>query len=171
MSRSLQKVGVLIVETITVFDGTGTEVAGLVDGDFTKILHKDGVLSAVVVTVADIGLGEYKVSYTPTSAGAWRLRVEQSSGSAYNKRGWEATYDVSAGGVLSTADVGAAVWGYLVEGAFTAGRLLRIVAAMLAGKTTGGRLSIVARDLSDTTNMVTGSADSSGNRTPTGYGS
>lgn len=171
MSRSLQKVGVEIVETITVFDGEGAEVSGLVNGDFTKVLHKDGVSSAVTVTVAAIGSGEYKVSFTPTSAGAWRLRVEQSSGNAYNKRGWEATYDVTAGGALSTSDIAAAVWAYLVEGAFTAGRMLRIVAAALAGKSTGGRSSFTARDLSDSTDMVVGSANEAGDRTPTSYGS
>lgn len=171
MSRSVHKTAVLIVETITVFDGTGTEVIGLVNGDFTKLLHKDGVVSVIAVTVAEIGLGEYKVSFTPDSAAAWRLRVEQSSGAAYNKKGWEATYDVSAGGVLSTADVAAAVWAYVVEGAFVASRMLRIVAASVAGKSTGGAASFTARDLTDGTNMVVGSADTLGNRTPTSYGS
>ncbi len=172
MSHSVQKVGVQIVETITVFDNTGAEVTGLVNADFTKALHKDGVVqSAAGVAVTEIGIGEYKVTFTPASAGTWRLRVEQSSGSAYNKRGWEETYDVSVGGVLSTSDVAAAVWAYLVEGAFTAGRMLRIVAAVLAGKTAGGRSSITARDLSDSTNMLVGSADEAGDRTPTSYGS
>lgn len=171
MSRSLQKVGVEIVETITVFDGEGVEVTGLANGDFAKVLHKDGAAqSAAGVTVTEVGAGEYKVAFTPASGGAWRLRVEQSSGNAYNKRGWQATYDVTAGGALSTDDIAAAVWSYVIEGVFTARRMLRIALAIVAGKTTGGRLSLVARDLSDTEDMVVGSADASGNRTPTNYG-
>lgn len=167
MSRSPYKVGVEVIETITVFDSSGVEVAGLVDVDFTKILHKDGVVSAQPVTVTAIGLGEYKVAFTPNAAGAWRLRVEQSSGAAYNKKGWQATFDVSTDGILSAA----AVWAYILEAGFSASRLLRICAAMLAGKSTGGLVNVTVRNLADDQNQFAGSADSVGNRTPSSYGS
>lgn len=170
MSRSVHKVNVEIVETITVYDSTGAEVTGLVNGDFTKVLHKDGVASAVAVTVAEISGGDYKVTFTPDAAGAWRLLIQQSSGSAHNKRGWQATYDVSTGGVLSTTDIAQAVWDFVVETGFAANRMLRIIAAAVAGKSTGGKSSLTARDLANAENMIVGSADESGNRTPTSYG-
>lgn len=170
MARIAQ-VGVQVIETITVFDSTGAEVAGLVDGDFTKVLHKDGVSQSVAgVLVTEIGAGEYKVTYTPASAGQWRLRVEQSSGAAYNKKGWQETYDVSVGGFPTSDSVAAAVWAYILETGFSASRMIRIALAILAGRSTGGRANVTARNLSDTANMVVGSADDQGNRTPTSFG-
>lgn len=166
MSRSVQKSGVAIVETITVYDNTGAEVTGLVNGDFTKVLHKDGVASVVAVTVTEISGGDYKVTFTPDSAGAWRLLIQQAT---HNKKGWQATYDVSTGGVLTTSDIAAAVWAYVMETGFSALRYMKIMAGVLAGKTTGGKASITARNLGDTENVLVGSADESGNRTPTSY--
>ncbi len=167
MSRSPYQVGVEVVETITVFDSTGAEVTGLVDANFGKSLTKNGVAQSTAgVLVTEIGAGEYKVTFTPASVGAWRLRVEQSSGAGYNKKGWQATYDVSTDGPLSAA----AVWAYIVETGFSALRMLRIIAAAVAGKSTGGAVNLTARDLADTTNMIQGSADDQGNRTPTSYG-
>lgn len=167
MSRSVQKVGVEIVETITVYDNTGAEVTGLVDANFTKVLHKDGVASAVAVTVAEISGGDYKVTFTPDAAGAWRLLIQHAT---HNKKGWQATYDVSTGGVLSTTDIATAVWDFVLETGYSAKRMIRIALAVLAGKSTGGKTSFTARNLGDTENMIVGSADESGNRTPTSYG-
>ena len=171
MSRSVEAVGAQIIETITVFDGTGTEVTGLVNADFTKSLTKDGVAQSVAgVAVAEIGAGEYKVTFTPASAGTWRLRVEQSSGNAYNKKGWQETYRVTTDGFPSVAAIAAAVWAYVLEAGFSAGRILRIAAAALGGKSTGGRANFTARDLADSENMIVGSADADGDRTPSNYG-
>lgn len=170
MSRSVHKSGVEIVETITVYDITGAEVTGLVNADFTKVLHKDGVSQSVAgVVVAEISGGDYKVTFTPASAGAWRLLIQQSTGPAHNKRGWQATFDVSAGGVLSTSDIAAAVWAFVIETGYSALRVLKIIAAGVAGKSTGGRSSFTARNLGDTENVIVGSADENGNRTPTSY--
>lgn len=164
---SVKKSGVEIIETITVFDGSGAEVAGLVNGDFTKVLHKDGVSqSAAGVVVAEISGGDYKVTFTPASVGTWRLLIQQST---HNPHGWQATYDVSEGGVLAASDISADVWAYVIETGFSALRVLKIIAGVLAGKTTGGRASFTARNLGDTENVVVGSADESGNRTPTQY--
>jgi hypothetical protein len=71
---------------------------------------------------------------------------------------------------LSITGIAAAVWAYVIETGFSALRMLRIIAAAVAGKSTGGATNLTARDLADTTNMIQGSADSSGNRTPTSYG-
>lgn len=171
MGRSAQKMGVLIQDVITVFDGVGTEVTGLVNGDFTKILHKDGVVSAVAVTVTEIGAGEYKVSFTPDAKATWRLRIEQSSGAGYNKKGWQDTYDVTEDGLPTLADIVAAVWGAILETGFSASRILRIIAAAVAGKSTGGRASLTARNLADTQNQLVGTANEQGDRTPSSYGS
>jgi hypothetical protein len=58
-----------------------------------------------------------------------------------------------------------------LETGFDVGRALRIIAAAVAGKTSGGPAGFSARNLSDTTDQIVGTATSDGNRTPTSYGS
>lgn len=102
--------------------------------------------------------------------------------------------DISVtGDVLSTANVAAAVWGALaafnnspgtmgeqlnnagasgdpwdapIEGTYTAGDVLRIVSAVLAGKVSGAPDGpVVFRDLNDTKDRVSAVVDGQGNRT------
>lgn len=72
-------------------------------------------------------------------------------------------------GALTAPNVANAVWQYLVETGFTAEQMLRIVAAVTAGKSTGGPGSPVFRNLADTKDRVTGTADSDGNRSAATY--
>lgn len=59
-----------------------------------------------------------------------------------------------------------AVWGALAgDGALTTAQMLRIVAAVLAGKSSGGPDTPVFRNLDDSKDVVTGVADSNGDRT------
>lgn len=67
-------------------------------------------------------------------------------------------------------EVADAVWAKALETGFSADRILRIVAAAVAGKVSGGPGSPVFRNLQDTGNVVTGTADSQGNRTAASYG-
>jgi hypothetical protein len=56
-------------------------------------------------------------------------------------------------------------WDTAIDGSYTAADVMRIVAAALAGKATGGGTSaIVLRDLSDTKDMIAMTVDTSGNR-------
>jgi hypothetical protein len=48
---------------------------------------------------------------------------------------------------------------------------MRIIAAAVAGKTTDTPTSFIARDLSDSQNMITGTVDPSTGRTAATYGS
>ena len=57
----------------------------------------------------------------------------------------------------------------VAEPGFTFADMLRIIAAVVAGKSSGGPGSPVFRDLADLKNRVTGTADSSGNRTAATY--
>jgi hypothetical protein len=74
---------------------------------------------------------------------------------------------VSSGGTGASA---ADIWAYEIAPGFTAERLLRIVAAAVAGKVSGAPSSPVFRDVGDTQDMIIGVADSSGNRTSATYG-
>jgi hypothetical protein len=57
-----------------VFHEYGNAV-GLVQSDFVVHLYKDGVTSIIAVTITEIGLGEYHVSFTPDSIGIWSLDI------------------------------------------------------------------------------------------------
>jgi hypothetical protein len=66
---------------------------------------------------------------------------------------------VVSGELLTTANVAQAVWEAVsrAEPDFTYERFLRIIAAAVAGKTSGGPTNFDARDLSDTEDMINGS--------------
>lgn len=163
MARSIQKVNTEVVTDISVFDSSNTAVTGLVDGNFTKRLTKDGVVSAVTVTVTEINAGsapgEYKVAFTPNAVGEWRLHIIHAT---HQPRGWQETWDVTTEGPDT--------WGAALETGFTASRILRTTAAAAAGKASGGPDSPVFRNLADTQDQITGTADSNGNRTAASYG-
>ena len=73
----------------------------------------------------------------------------------------------NSAGLVASSGAG---WDQVLEPGFTAEKILRLVAAAIAGKSSGGPGSPVFRDLADTQDMVTGVADSSGNRTSVTYG-
>lgn len=64
-------------------------------------------------------------------------------------------------------DAGSAAnpWTEVIESGYTAAEILRILAAVAAGKSSGQPTNPVFRDLGDTKDRVTGTVDSSGNRT------
>lgn len=148
--RSVQKKDTAIRVYFSVFDASDAVVTGLVSGNFTKILHKDGAVSAVAVTVAEIATGVYTATFTPNATGAWYLCVRHAT---HNPRGWEEAFDVTTDGVLDEIETG-----------YTVKQVLRLMAAVLCGKASGGASNSVFRSLDDSANRVTSVADSSGNR-------
>lgn len=73
---------------------------------------------------------------------------------------------VVTGTGLSTANVGEAVWAYLVDSGYSAAEAQRILLAVAAGQTSGaGTSEMIFRDLADTKDRITGTMDGSGNRT------
>lgn len=171
-SRAVVATGALITEVISVFDANDAGVAGLLNASFTKFLYKDGVVDATAVTVTEIANGDYKVTFTPGSAGVWHLRVTHAT---YNKRGFEMTFVSTADGVLTLAGIAAAVWGFVVESAnalsFTAARMLRIIAAGMAGaKNTASQTNVQYSDLAGDEVMISGTANANGDRSNITYG-
>ena len=164
MSRSLQQVNQAIIEPFFVYDSSGNPVTGLVNGAFTKRNELNGVSSAVVITVTEDANGRYYASMTPNANGTWFILITHAT---YNPNGWESTYDVKADGFLTLASI----WGYILDTGFSALRLMKIIAAAVAGRTTGGPAGFTARNLADTQDQIAGSADANGNRTPGSYGS
>lgn len=71
---------------------------------------------------------------------------------------------------LNAADAATAVWAKLLLAGFSADRILRIIASAVAAKVSGGPANPVFRTLLDDANMITGAADSSGNRSSVTFG-
>jgi hypothetical protein len=77
--------------------------------------------------------------------------------------------DISPFTELSPQNLADAVWGQIIESGFSAEEVMRLLAAVTAGKSTGGPGSPVFRDLGDTKNRVVGVATSNGDRTSVTY--
>lgn len=71
----------------------------------------------------------------------------------------------------AATEVATAVWAAVLETGFDASKCVRIIAAAVAGKVSGGPDEPVFRNLADSQDQITGEADSSGNRTAATYGS
>lgn len=149
----------LIVQLAAALDGNGTistatlqAIAGLSAALSGSGTVSSAALSLIVSIYADLsGSGQLTASLRGTLSMAADIVV--------------------TGTGLTTANVGAAVWAELLETGFSADQILRIIAAATAGKVTGGPGSPVFRNLSDDQNQITGTADSSGNRSAATYGS
>ena len=71
-------VGELVQIQFPAFDIDGiTPLTGLVDSDFSKLLLRDNTVSAVAVTVSEVGAtGRYVIRFTPDADGLWYAEVE-----------------------------------------------------------------------------------------------
>jgi len=71
-------VGELVQIQFPAFDIDGiTPMTGLVDSDFSKLLLRDNTVSAVIITVVEVGsTGRYVMSFTPDVNGLWYSEVE-----------------------------------------------------------------------------------------------
>jgi len=69
--------GELVEIQFPVFDIDGiTPLTGYVDGDFSKLLLVDSAVSAVVMTVTEVGsTGRYVMTFTPNADGLWYAEV------------------------------------------------------------------------------------------------
>lgn len=107
----------------------------------------------------------------PTSGSAGNtLALAGSGGVDYNALAtavWAyATRTLTSGAPPTEAQIAEAVMTYAVEAGWTTEELLRVFAAVLAGKVSGaGTGTEVFRDINDTKNRVTATTDSNGNRT------
>jgi hypothetical protein len=160
MPRSVQKVSTVVRADFSVYDSANAPVTGLMNGDFTKLLSKNGVDDATAVTVSEIGSGRYSATFTPATVGVWYLLVRHAT---YNKRGWEEQYDVTNDGI-GPVDA--------IESGYDIARTLRNIAAGTAGKVSGlAAGSPVFRNQADTADQITATTDVDGNRTVVTHGS
>lgn len=97
------------------------------------------------------------------SAGVQVLLIQSAASTVVSVSG-------SGGGAPTAAEVASAVMSQPVSPGYSLARATRIIAAAVAGKTRSGPDGFIARDLADTQDQVTGTADEFGNRDTAGYG-
>lgn len=173
--------------------GTGTLTANLLMGkDLSAALTGSGTISAaslaLIVQLAAAITGSGTISSATLqaisglsaalsgsgsiSAAALSLIVSMeadlsgSGGVSGNLKGtlsMEADIVVTGTG-LTTANVGQAVWDYLLATGYSASEAMDVLTAVAAGKVSGGPGSPVFRSIDDTRDVVSGTADTDGNR-------
>ena len=89
-------VNTAVYDTFVLRDNVNAAITGKTAADFAALeayLVSTPVTTAVV-TLAEIGSGEYSTAFTPTAVGVWTLHVVYDSGGVF--REFSATYDVEA---------------------------------------------------------------------------
>jgi hypothetical protein len=137
--------------------GTAAGVGSL-SGDLVGVAPLSGTITGVGAVTGDIGA---IAGLSGTAAGVGSLTVTVGAFPAELSGSVIVTYTAT----IDAAELAAQIWDYLLEGDFSAGDLQRIMSSVLAGKCSGAPATAIFRDLNDTVNRVTGTADLSGNRT------
>lgn len=127
-------------------------------GDLTPEGIRDSVWNALAA------------SYNTSGTMGQKLNSAASGGVDYSALAaavWaNATRTLTSGAAPTEAQIAAAVMQYVVEAGWTTEEMLRVFAAVLAGKISGaGTGTEVFRGVNDDKNRVTATVDSSGNRT------
>lgn len=152
LGAALTGAGIVVAGNTALMDIAAT-IRGY--GDLTPEGIRDSIWSAILANYPDTGTagntlalaGSGGVDYAALATAVW-TRAQRT---------------LSADG---NADVAGAVASYAIESGWTTKTLLRVFAAVLAGKVSGaGTGTEVFRDINDTKNRVTATTDSSGNRT------
>ncbi len=180
-SSDFDATAALVVSMVAALTGSGDLEASIV-----------GWLNA---EVALTGTGDLEADMVATANAVVALSGTGSLEATISAFG-DMTIDIVVTGTgLSTANVGSAVWGALasannstgsmgekvndagsasnpwtevIESGYTAAEILRLLAAIMAGKSSGGSTgaaTVAFRDLGDTKDRVTAAVDGSGNRT------
>lgn len=157
---TVAKLNTVVESYLTVYNLAGAPVIGLVDANFTKFLTVNGIASALPVTVTEVGNGQYVVSWIPNVTGSWYLLVRQPLN---NPRGWDEEYTVTVDGVFVINEIFDKPDG--VETGYTLRQALRVMAAGICGRVSGGPNHPIFRNLPDTANRMESIDDVNGNRT------
>jgi hypothetical protein len=143
--------------------GTGSiELTGD-DNSLSMIIPLAGIGTIELTGISDLR-GKLSLSgewtpYTTLSPENLAAAVWNAVAASYNTSG-------SMGEKLNDAGSASNPWTEVLEGTYTAAELLRIMSAVLAGKTSGaGGTEVTFRDLLDLKDRIIGTVDTEGNRT------
>lgn len=178
MSRALHKVSTVARTLLEVYDSSNVAVTGLVTGNFTLLLSKDGVDDATAVTIAETGSGRYMATFTPASTGVWHLVARHAT---HAPRGWHETWDVTTYGndIAAGSTAGAPTADQNadalldrangVETGVTVRQALQRVGATTAGECTVAGAVVTFKGLDDATTRVTATVAATGARSEVTY--
>lgn len=130
-------------------------------GSLAMIVPISGTGSVVTFTGSANLKGRLSLSgsWTPFTA----LSPEGLASALWGTPAAQANEPGTMGEKLNDAGSASNPWTEVIESGYTAAEVLRIIAAVAAGKSSGGGTAF--RDLGDTKNRVAGTVDGSGNRT------
>jgi hypothetical protein len=158
--------------TITVTQDGGLSLQVTLAGDGSIAVTQDGALALTIGLAADgafalTGAGGLSMIVPAEGVASFAL-----SGAANLKGNLSLSGDIVPFTELSPESLANAVWNSLLEGSYTAKGLLRLIAAVNAGKTDitdlgGGSATVTFRDLNDTKTRVTASMTGSERTTVT----
>lgn len=155
--------GSIILPTITGKLETVASLSG--SGNLTSIVLGVGFLTSILA-------GSSIISSAHLLAKGIVIASILGSGSITNiisaKGSLESSINVT-GDLLTSATIADIIWGRVTEGSYTVEDLLKIIAAATGGKSSGGPNNPVFRNIADTVDRISGTADSSGNRTDVVY--
>lgn len=171
--------GALVVSLVAAITGGGSVSAANIVGVAAALaaLSGGGGMAAAMTAKANAeaalsGAGDVDATITALGAMAAEIVVTGTGLSTANVAdavwGALATANNTAGTMgekLNDAGGAGNPWNTAIEGAFTAGELLRLVSAALAGKVSGAAgLTITFRDVNDTADRIVATVDADGNR-------
>lgn len=148
--------------------GLGLIVSMLADLAGSGSLSAD--LQAVLAMAADLA-GSGEIVAALTAIGNFAASLSGSvvvSASMTGPASFSASISVT-GELLTTANVADAVWKAIAEAGFSYDEVIRIIAAATAGASSGGPGSPVFKALDGTTARISGTANSSGDRSSITY--
>jgi hypothetical protein len=136
-----------------------------------EVYPSNWAVPLATVSLADLGGGLYSANYTFTSASQYFIKYRVYSDAGHTTP--DTTYSIELENILAQVNsidtIPGSVLTELVDATYTLGDYMKIMAAVLAGKASGGPGNPVFRDLLDTKDVVDGVADVNGNRTSAIY--
>jgi hypothetical protein len=90
------EIGDTVTDDFVVIDSSAQGVTGLVTGDFTMYLYgplNTNVIGTVPVTITELGLGNYRASFTPPSVGPYTIIITHPTYLPSGQGGINETYE------------------------------------------------------------------------------
>lgn len=157
-SGSLSGAGALIISMIAALTGSGT-------------ISSAAVLAFLNLAADLVGDGDLAGAATAIGHAAAALEGEGTTAGLATALGELAAAITVTGDLLTTGNIGSAVWSILIESGLTARQAMRLIAAATAGKVSGAETSTVTirNAVDDDTDRIIATTDADGNRTAITY--
>jgi hypothetical protein len=149
---TLTGVGALIVSLVAALTGSGT-------------ITNAAAVGFLQLAASLAGAGDFAGAASALASAASALSGSGTATATIRATGQLASAIVVTGDLLNTANAGRAVWASVLEAGYTAEQILRVLAAAVAGESSGAPDGpIVFTGLDGVTDRITGDVDGQGNR-------